>query len=242
MHDRRYGDMSIDDLCAKKRRRKANKDEWIRWNTIISNVAHQSFFYLDRTERLMRVLWEIIPTALFCWLIKIVVPTMHWILAISVAIVIVHILNWILNNNFWNCINSAFPWLANQGTTRTLSYINGMKHRLEKHSSITGLMFLGSLCRFEWHIRSDIDARILRAPGFWNGICAALLTSRERFLATIHRQPLDVYLADSPEFLTHHRIDETPLFTLRRDSRLSDADFPGGCVSELVVSTFNSSK
>jgi len=242
MRFKRYGDMDIDELLVKKRRRKAKQGEMIRWNTIVSNLLHQSFFYLDSTERWMRILWELLPSGIMYLLLVRVFTSQHHIALLIITVVFVHVLNWILNNNFWNCMNCALPWLKNQGVEKTLLYLNAMRRRLEKHKQITGLMFLGSLCRFEWHDRSDIDVRILRAPGFLNGIIASFLISRERFLAFVYRQPLDVYLADSPEFLKRHRVDEKPIFTIRRDSRINDVDFPGQVVIELLPTTFNLSK
>lgn len=236
---RHHGDMSIEELLAKKRKRKAAKDGSFCWITIVSNYLHQSFFYLDRTERAMRVFWEVVPVGFLCWLLtRVLAPVNAWLL-LGVSVGCVHTLNWIFNNNFWNCLNCAFPSFRNRGTQNTLNYLNRARARLSKARSITGIMFLGSLSRFEWHDRSDIDMRILRRPGFWNGIVASLLTSRERVLAVFARQPLDLYLADTPEFLKHHRVDERPIFTLRRDERLSEADFPGGEVQNLKFETFN---
>lgn len=235
-------DPDIQKVLDKKARRKAKRGGRIMWNTIFCNLIHQSFFYLDRTEMFMRVIWEILPTslfyALFVLLFKPGSAYCH-IGMLTVSVFLTHFLNWIFNNNFWNCMNSAFPWRSNRGTERTLAYLNGMKTRLAGHRSISGMMFLGSLSRFEWHDRSDIDMRLLRAPGLLNGISAALLMSRERVIAVFERQPLDAYLADTPEMLVKRRKDETPIFLLKRDARLEDGRFPMAEIDRLLPSTFN---
>lgn len=231
-------DADIERVLKKKEKRKARAGGPAKPLTLLFNFLHQSFFYLDATERWMRVAWEIVPCIGVLCAIPHVSSMKLQAAFVASTLFIVHAINWVLNNNFWNCVNSAFPTLCNRGVDSTTRYLNQVRCRLEKRSSITGIMLLGSLSRFEWYERSDIDMRILRDTGFINGIAASLLVSRERVYALISRQPLDVYLADSPEFLRRRRKDETPIFLLKRDRRLNSAEYPMESVNNLGFEMF----
>lgn len=230
----RWQSETIDDVLAKKARRKAVTGGSIKPRTLVGNLVHQGFFYLDRTERWMRVAWGLLPSAgLYVLLAPHAGGMARRIGVAGGLLAFVHVLNWIFNHNFWNCINSSFPGLRNRGASATRNYLASLRDRLRPHPSISALMLLGSISRLEWHSRSDIDLRVLRRPGFWNGVSASLLVSRERLLAVLARQPLDVYLADTPAFLRRRRKDEQPLFLLKRDARLDPADFPSEAVDAI---------
>lgn len=229
-----HPDPEIDKVLAKKAERKAKPGGGIKPKTLVYNLLHQSFFYLDKTERRMRVFFEIGPAALLYAGLSPLLKTREEIIGAAVlSLIAVHFLNWVFNNNFWNCINNTFPSMQNRGAESTRNYVNNLAARLRKRNSISAVMLIGSISRFEWHMRSDIDLRILRLPGFFNGFAAAFLVLRERAIAVFLRQPLDVYLADSPTFLAKIRKDETPIFLLKRDPRLSAARFEGKEVEEL---------
>ena len=91
MRDKRYGDMPIEDLMQKKRQRKAKKGERVRWNTIVINCIHQNFFYLDSTERWMRISWEVIPSIMFYCVLKFFMSDRCCVIVSIISIVAVHI-------------------------------------------------------------------------------------------------------------------------------------------------------
>jgi len=68
--------------------------------------------------------------------------------------------------------------------------------------------------------------RIVRRCGTLNRSRAASVTVRERWLAFVARQPLDLYLADDVAFLGRMRADERSIFFIKRDPRL-DKEYPG---------------
>mgnify|MGYP001294621197 CR=1 FL=1 len=53
------------------------------------------------------------------------------------------------------------------------------------------------------------------------------LSARERLIALLARQPLDVYLVDDIPFLRRMRPDEPPVFLKKNDPRLEGA-YPQG--------------
>ena len=55
---------------AGKERRKATPGGKIRWWNLPRGWAHQGFFYLDRTQRIGRVVFEIVPTVVITGLIS----------------------------------------------------------------------------------------------------------------------------------------------------------------------------
>jgi predicted nucleotidyltransferase len=207
-----------------KERRKATPGGGIRWWNLPRGWAHQGFFYLDRTQRLGRVVFEIVPTLILAGLIATVgkVPLSSvglWVGSLGMA----HTLNWVCNGNWWAGMLFAFPGLRNPGERATRDYLHRMAGRLENDHAISGVMIFGSVCRGQWHDRSDLDVRLLRRPGWRHGIAGVLILSRERLIALLARQPLDIYLADGIPFLRKLRPDEQPIFLKKDDPRLDEA-------------------
>jgi len=195
---------------------------------LFRNWAHQAFFYLDRAERISRIILEGSATLLLATAFAVVTDHHIWdLLILAVCFLIIHTFNWVFNGNWWACVLFAFPNLRNPGETATCRYLNDMGERLKNNPSISGVLIFGSLSRGKWHDRSDIDLRILRKPGFWNAICALSIQIRERVIALFSMQPLDMYLSDDVDFLMKMRKDEPPIFLLMRDARLEKV-YPSG--------------
>jgi predicted nucleotidyltransferase len=200
---------------------------------LFRNWLHQGFFYLGTTERIGRIFLEIIPTVCLAFLLSYLfniyfLSPFIWIFSIF----LVHTLNWVFNNNWWACVLFAFPYLRNPGEHVTCLYLEGMKNRINNDDCISGLLLFGSVARGEWHYRSDLDMRIFRRIGFLNGIKALFVLWRERVIAVIQKQPLDIYLADDIDFLKKMRDDELPIFFKKMDSRLENK-YPNSEVQSL---------
>jgi len=217
-----------------KGRRKAVAGGRIRWWNLPRGWAHQGFFYLDRTQRLGRVVFEIVPTALLVGLLSAVggIPLSSLRLwAVSVAVT--HTFNWVLNGNWWAGMLFTFPGLRNPGEYATRDYLHKMATRLKTDRAISGVMLFGSISRGQWHGRSDLDVRLLRRPGWRHGVAGVLVLARERLIGFFARQPLDIYLADDIPFLRKMRADEFPVFLKKEDPRLERA-YPQGQETRLV--------
>lgn len=197
------------------------------WN-LPRGWAHQGFFYLDRTQRLGRVILEVVPTVLLAGLIAGIggVSPSNVRLWCG-SLLCVHTLNWVFNGNWWAGVLFAFPSLRNRGDQATCAYLNRMAERLRRNGAISGVLIFGSVCRDQWHERSDVDVRLLRRRGVVNGIAGVLALSRERWIAVWNRQPLDIYLADDIRCLRRMRQDEPPVFLKKDDPRL-DLAYPDG--------------
>jgi len=216
------------DSPARQGNRKAWADGKARWWNLPRGWAHQGFFYLDRTQRIGRVVFEVVPTLILAALIGRIgrIPLSSiWLWCVSLFIA--HTLNWVLNGNWWAGLLFAFPGLHNRGDRATCDYLNAMADRLKRDRAISGAMIFGSVSRGEWHERSDLDVRLLRQRGLRSGIAGVLILSRERWIALWARQPLDIYLADDVSFLRSMRKDERPIFLKKDDPRL-DLTYPEG--------------
>lgn len=207
----------------------------VRLSNLPRGWAHQGFFYLDRTQRIGRVVFEIVPTALLAWLTGRVgtIPLSSVGLWCG-SLFVVHTLNWVLNGNWWAGVLFTFPRLRNRGDQATCDYLNRMASRLQHTRAISGVMVFGSVSRGQWHERSDLDLRLLRRPGVGSALAGVLALTRERWIALWARQPLDIYLADDIAFLRRMRDDEPPVF-LKKDDRRLDLAYPEGKETRIVT-------
>jgi hypothetical protein len=223
------------DPLARRENGKAVAGGRVRLWNLPRGWAHQGFFYLDRTQRIGRVLFEIVPTVLLAGLIGRIggIPLSSVRLWCG-SLLITHTLNWVLNGNWWAGVLFTFPHLHNRGERATCDYLNRMAGRFQRTRSISGVMVFGSVSRGQWHERSDLDLRLLRRPGVWNAMAGVLALTRERWIALWARQPLDIYLADDIPFLRRMRDDEPPVFLKKADLRL-DLAYPAGKETRIVT-------
>ncbi len=207
---------------------KSTSDGRAVYSNLPRTWLHQAITYMDSGERAFRLTIELAEFALMWAVLQQIVSldvTFAWAYPVLAALV-VHTFNWITNSNIWALLLFSFPSLSNKGEAATCAYLNAMAQRLEGERSVVGLALFGSAARSEWHNRSDIDMRIVRRPGNLSLLRAASVTVRERWLALLARQPLDLYLADDVTFLRRMRADERPIFLIKRDPSL-EKEYPG---------------
>ena len=205
----------------KKKKKKAKVDGGRVWMFIITMWIHQGFTYLDRTEMFYRVIWELIPLGLFYSLFYLVFGW-GWLWSLFFAFIIGHTLNFLFNYNFWTGVDFTFPSFRNPGNEKSLEYLRQMQSRMNCYDCISGCMLYGSLSRAVWGVKSDLDVRIFRKPGLWNGFKAYWVTFTERLIAVRQVNPMDMYLADDVDFLKKLRSDEQPIFLKATDQRLKN--------------------
>lgn len=223
-------------LYMNSKKRKASIDGRIHLVNLARNWLHQAITYMDRGELVFRLLIELIEIAVVIVILMLLIQPEEMYsraLMISVSVIIVHTFNWVTNANFHALLLFAFPSCKNMGEAETTRYLNQMARRLGRYYSITGLAVYGSVARGAWHERSDVDIRILRRKGLIYLAFAVLLTMRERWLALIARQPVDLFLADDVSFLKRMRPDERPIFLIKNDARL-DTEYPGNRPQKVI--------
>lgn len=204
-----------------KKKKKAKVDSGLVLWFAISQWIHQGFTYLDRTEMFYRVWWELIPDAIFFALFYSTGLMSFWP-SLILALFVVHTLNWVFNFNFWTGIDFSIPNFRNMGNDRTKEYLRGVQSRMKNANCIGACTLYGSLSRAVWGEKSDLDMRIIRRPGLLNGIKGYWVTFRERVIAVWYLNPMDLYMADGPKFLTRLRNDEFPVFLKLEDQRIYD--------------------
>ncbi len=170
---------------------------------LISHWTFQSLFYMDNTERLFKLGLDVVLTAGIAYLLK---PWMPWRAALLAAFIIAHTLNFLFNGHLWGL-------LKNYGLVQTTReaferYVHGLSWRARQERSIQHLYVYGSLARQEWSASSDLDARLVRRPGFVYALRACWFVLCERSRALVARFPLDLYVIDRTNNLHNLRSDE----------------------------------
>lgn len=229
-----FGSLPTDDDLRKKAARKARPGGRPKWINIPRNWVHQALSYMDSGELSFRIAIQSVETLLLWYGIDMLWPGAPVYVTVFMAFVLIHTWNWVTNGLFWAVIIFTFPRLKNPGVAKTVEYLNAMRARCASSRCISGIAIYGSVTRRKWHDRSDIDIRLLRRKGILNLICAGLMTMRERWLALLARQPMDLYLADDVDFLNKMRSDEVPVLLLAKDERLH-AIYPGNDERTLTV-------
>lgn len=171
---------------------------------ILINWIFQGLLYADRTEKIFKIVLDFGVTIilfLILWHPNIVVRSL-------ISFFISHTLSWAFNGQLF-ALAKNFD-IVNTEPCQIIEYANKIKIRASKESSINCVLIYGSLVRDEIKSTSDLDMRIIRRPGFINGIRACSFGLMERFRALINRFPLDMYVIDGVGHLHKMRSDETP--------------------------------
>lgn len=170
---------------------------------VVIHWAFQSLFYMDSTERCFKLGLDVILTGLGAVALGTWLPTR---VAWPVAFLVAHTLNFLFNAQLWGV-------LKHYGLVRTsydefYLYVKKLGQRASHDPSIQSLLVYGSLARLGWSPSSDLDARIIRRPGFTNGLRACWFLLLERSRAFVARFPLDVYVLDDRQSLVKLHPDE----------------------------------
>jgi hypothetical protein len=114
--------------------------------------------------------------------------------AFLLAFWMAHTVNFLFNGQLWGVLKQ-FGWVQTPYGV-FIAYARGLDERGQRESSIKQLKVFGSLARDEWTPTSDLDARLLRYPGWLNGLqaCWFLLCSAPGRCLPFS---LDCYVLDS---------------------------------------------
>jgi len=166
----------------------------------------QGLLYMDPTERYFKIGIDIFCGSLLALFLLFYLPLP---IAFGLGAVIAHTLNFLLNAHLWG-------GLKNYGFVRTefnsfQTYLDRLRTKAALEPSIERVFVYGSLVRADWTERSDIDSRLLRKPGVYNGVRACWFVMKERTWANARKFPLDIYVIDHISRLADMRNDERPL-------------------------------
>ena len=114
----------------------------------------------DKTERIFRLSNEIVIILI---LSMVLMPVSHpQYLAILASFVICHTLSWLLIGNFWVYMLDSFEIIKNPGIDKVIEFVDFTKDVYEASDTCNAILIYGSMCRRQFHIRSDLDLRIIR--------------------------------------------------------------------------------
>lgn len=192
---------------SKFHKRLAKKDEFPMYIRVplltLSSWLFQGILYMDTTERVFKILLDVL---FFFPLYLAFRPHGSPLLGILIAFILAHTLNWIFNGQIPVLLKNLR--LIKTEYERFEKYLDTLKKKVEKNDSILYAAAFGSLSRGELKGTSDLDVRLIRKPGFINGLRACIFIMKERSWATFNKFPLDIYVGDSMEFLKKMREDE----------------------------------
>jgi hypothetical protein len=160
--------------------------------TVAMHWTMQGMLYADPTERRFKLFLDALLTATGGLILSRWWPKQ---IAWPVAFLLAHTLNFLSNAQL--CALSTNYMLIERTRAEFEDYVKQLTRRVEQEPAIRYMAICGSREGQTWKPGSDLDARLIRHPGFINGVRAAWFLLRERSRALIHWFPLDMYLFDS---------------------------------------------
>lgn len=129
-----------------------------------------------------------------------------------ISFLTVHTVSWLLVGNFWVYMLDSFLWVRNPGIAGVLDYVDLCRKVFVKSGACDAILIYGSMCRHKFHGRSDLDLRVLRAPGLVSGIKCVYAAMFVKAIAFFRGVPVDLQVVDSMAFLKRQmRSDEYPI-------------------------------
>lgn len=171
-----------------------------------SSWLFQGMFYMDATERNFKIILDII---IFLALSLIIKTYFNIIVSLIIAIIVAHTINWVFNGQIFVLLKNLK--LSKTSAESFNQYLDDIKRKVEKESSITAAVAFGSLSRQKLKETSDLDVRIIRKPGIINGIKACTFVLKERTKSFFEGFPLDIYVLDDVVVIDKHIKDEKPI-------------------------------
>jgi predicted nucleotidyltransferase len=186
---------------------------------LLVHWVFQGLMIMDTTERAFKLGLDLILFALFGSILSYVFPLL---VAIPVAIVIAHTINFIFNGQ-------VYAVLKHFGDIQhSWQEFNEEKERLriqiEQQPAIIYAAAYGSLARDQWSPTSDLDIRLVRAPGLVNGLRVCSFALRERARAFWKGFPLDIFVLDGFEALNQLKEKHTPVVLVAHETNVGDRD------------------
>jgi predicted nucleotidyltransferase len=150
------------------------------------------------------------------------------------AFVVVHTLNWFMTGNFWVYMLDSFKWVKNPGIKKLTVFIKHLSVPFEYLDCCDAILIYGSMCRNQFHIRSDLDVRIIRRSDSKFGLVCLTMAFLIRFYSFFRVIPVDLQVVDSTDFLQRQmRSDEKPIVVYRREGVFIGSE--GRTFSEIML-------
>jgi len=174
-------------------------------NVAIGWITH-SLHSTDVSEMAFRAGIEGVALALTCVFYR------HWLTnslwkPLLAAGITVHTVLWLLDGNFWVYLRPKNP-----GLPRIIRFLEQVRSAFLRFPASEAILVYGSMCRRQFHDRSDLDLRVIRRKSSIWGLYALALGFLFRSYSFFLRLPVDLQVVDSLEFLDRQmRADEHPI-------------------------------
>lgn len=181
---------------------------------ILSNWTFQSILYMDKTERMFKILIELVLIAIIAPIL--LLSNVNIFIVLTISFMAAHTLNWLFNGHFF-ALSKWLGYSPNKGNMFE-EYIDGIKIRAAKNSSVLLIMVYGSVSKFRSSASSDLDVRIVRRAGTVNGLRACFFCTKERATSFLCKFPIDIYVLDDVSRLSLMSKDERPIIVYNPDN------------------------
>jgi len=179
---------------------------------VAAHWMFQSLLYMDRTERRFKLSLDLGLTLIGGLALSVWLPGR---IAWPAAFLLAHTLNFLFNGQLWGVLKH-YGWINHTYEAFT-DYVQALHKRAQAEPAIRCLMIYGGLSRRQWTPSSDLDARIVRQPGFINGLRVCCFLLHERSRALLARFPLDIYILDPETSLRKLNPKERPIHLIQKD-------------------------
>lgn len=179
----------------------------------------QAIHSTDLSERVFRVLLECIIFYL-CWYIYFQKNGY----SVIQSFLIVHTANWFMTGNFWVYMLDSFKWVKNPGIISIIKFTKKLSSIYKYFNCCDAILIYGSMCRNQFHIRSDLDLRIIRRSDSKFGLICLIIAFFIRCYSFFKLIPVDLQVVDSLNFLKYQmRSDEKPIVVFKRAGFIVDS-------------------
>ena len=182
----------------------------------ITHAIHST----DYSEKIFRIIIEmVLMLGLFTYIYYWSAFERDITASAIVAFILSHTIMWLLDGNFWVYVLDSFHWMKNPGINKIVSYVKLCRKLFQLADLSEAILIYGSMCRGEFHNKSDLDLRIVRRSDSWLGVLCLPIALFLRAVSFFIILPVDLQVSDSFEFLDRQmRNDEIPIVVYVRDS------------------------
>jgi predicted nucleotidyltransferase len=196
-----------------KKKTSAARSNILKWllesktGVLLSNYIFQGILYMEKTEFLFKICFELIVFVFLFLLFATLITTTAY--SFVLALVLAHTCNWLFNGHLF--VLGRYLGFTRNSPVRFIDYPEGIRQRLSKRTSIQAVAFFGSLSRNGFSTNSDLDVRVVSEVNGRSNFAACFWTFLERSVALFNKYPLDVYVISKKESLLKLREDEYPV-------------------------------
>jgi hypothetical protein len=184
---------------------------------ILVGWTMQAVHSTDVSERIFRIILEFFLFIIFTQILISFDVFESLLKTVIYAFIVTHTITWFITGNFWVYILDSFKFMKNPGINSIISFLKITRRLLLAGDYCNSIMIYGSMCRSNFHIRSDLDLRIIRRSDSWVGFLTLPIAYLLRVYSFFIMLPLDLQVVDSMKFLEKQmRRDERPIIVYCR--------------------------